>query len=95
MHRDYPVGMHTRILLPPGISVPAAGNSGHLGDEMLPGASTSPDQIHDRVRVGPYVSIALVALLTGYVLGLLGGSPSGSSRAGWPPPPTNPRSLNP
>jgi len=41
------------------------------------------------------VVVALVALLTGYVLGLLGGQPSCGSRGGRPPPPTNPRSLNP
>jgi hypothetical protein len=54
-------------------------------------ASTSPGHDDDRVRVGTYVVVALVALLTGYILGLLGGQPSG----GRPPPPTNPRSLNP
>ena len=37
-------------------------------------ASTSPDHDHDRVRVWAYVLVALVALLTGYVLGLLGGA---------------------
>jgi hypothetical protein len=47
------------------------------------------------MRAWAYVLIALVALLTGYILGLLGGSPSGHSRAGWPPPEVNPRSLNP
>ena len=58
-------------------------------------ASTSPGHDDDRVRVGAYVVVALVALLTGYVLGLLGGQSSGGSRVGSPPPPTNPRSLNP
>lgn len=58
-------------------------------------ASSSPGHDHDRMRAWAYVLIALVALLTGYVLGLLGGLPSGRSRAGWPPPEVNPRSLNP
>lgn len=58
-------------------------------------ASTSPGHDHDRVRVWAYVLVALVALLAGYVLGLLGGQTSADSRAGWPPPPPNPRSLNP
>ena len=58
-------------------------------------ASTSPSHDHDRVRGWAYVLVALIALLTGYLLGLLGGQFSGSSRAGWPPPATNPRSLNP
>lgn len=58
-------------------------------------ASTTPDHDNDRLRVWAYVLVALVALLTGYVLGLVGGQPSSGSRAGGPPPPTNPRSLNP
>jgi hypothetical protein len=57
--------------------------------------STSPSHDNDRLRVWAYVLVALAALLTGYVLGLVGGQPSSGSRAGWPPPPTNPRSLNP
>jgi hypothetical protein len=58
-------------------------------------ASTSPGHDHDRLRVWAYVLVALVALLTGYVLGLVGGQSSSESRDGGPPPPTNPRSLNP
>lgn len=58
-------------------------------------ASFSPGHDEDRVRPLAYVLVALAALLTGYVLGLLGGQTSGGSRAGWPPPPQNPRSLNP
>ncbi len=58
-------------------------------------ATTSPGHEHDRVRVWAYVLVALAALLAGYVLGLLGGQFSGDSRAGWPPPPVNPRSLSP
>jgi hypothetical protein len=58
-------------------------------------ASISPGNDHDRRRFSGYVLVALIALLTGYVLGLLGGQYSGGSRVGWPPPPTNPRSLNP
>jgi hypothetical protein len=55
-------------------------------------ASNSPRD-DDRWRCFAYVIVALVALFTGYVLGLLGGQPSGGSRVGWPPPPTNPRAL--
>jgi hypothetical protein len=58
-------------------------------------ASTSPGHDHDRLRLGACVVVVLVALLTGYVLGLVGGQPSSGSQAGGPPPPTNPRSLNP
>ena len=58
-------------------------------------ASTSPGHDHDRLRLWTYVLVALVALLTGYVLGLLGEQSSGGSRVGWPPPPSNPRSFNP
>ena len=59
-------------------------------------APTSPGNDHDRWSFSPYVLVALVALFTGYVLGLLGGQYSGGSRVGWPPPPqTNPRSLYP
>jgi hypothetical protein len=57
--------------------------------------STSPENNDDRWRCTVYVLVALVALFTGYVLGLLGGQPTGGSRVGWPPPTTNPRSLNP
>jgi hypothetical protein len=57
--------------------------------------STSPSHDNDRLRVWAYMLVALVALLTGYVLGLGGGQPSSGSRAGGPPPPTNPRSFNP
>ena len=87
--------MHTNTLLSTGIRFRAAGDSGRLGDEPTTDTSTSPGHGQDRVRVGTYVVIALVALLTGYVLGLLGGQYSGDSRAGWPSAPTNPRSLNP
>ena len=87
--------MHTNTLLSTGIKFRAAGDSGRLGDETTTDTSTSPGHEQDRVRVGSYVVIALVALLTGYVLGLLGGQYSGDSRAGWPSAPTNPRSLNP
>ena len=31
----------------------------------------------------------------GLILGTLSGPPTGGSRVGWPPPPSNPRSLNP
>ena len=48
---------------------------------------------HDRWSFSAYVLVALVALFTGYVLGLLGGHHCGGSRVGWPPPPTNPRAL--
>ena len=48
-------------------------------------ASTSPGHDDDRVRAGAYVVVALVALLTGYVLGLLGGQrhlPAGQGLGG-------------
>ena len=60
--------------------------------------ATSPtdrDLDRDRWHFSIYVLIALAALFTGYVLGLLGGQPSGRSRDNWPPPPANPRALNP
>jgi hypothetical protein len=58
-------------------------------------ASTPPTRDDDRLRLSAYVLVALIALLTGYVLGLLGEQSSGGSRVGWPPPPANPRSLSP
>jgi hypothetical protein len=58
-------------------------------------ALNSPGNNQDRWRFSVYVLLALVALFTGYVLGLLGGQYSGGSRVGWPPPQTNPRSLYP
>lgn len=87
--------MHTRTLPSAGIRFHAAGNSGRLGDGTTTDTPTSPGHGQDRAQVGTYVVIALVALLAGYVLGLLGGQPSADSRAGWPPQPANPRSLNP
>ena len=59
---------------------------------------TSPDShLHqtDRPRLWAYALVALAALLAGYILGLLGAQPQGGSRVDWPPPPSNPRSLNP
>ena len=58
-------------------------------------APTAPDDNCDRWRLSAYVLVALVAFITGYALGLLGGPSPARSRVGWPPPPTNPRSLNP
>jgi hypothetical protein len=55
-------------------------------------ASNSPRD-DDRWSFSLYVLVALAALFTGYVLGLLGGQYSGGSRVGWPPPTTNPRAL--
>ena len=55
----------------------------------------SPGREPDRIRLSAYVLVAIVALLTGLILGSLSGPPDNGSRAGWPPPPTNPRSLNP
>ena len=51
-----------------------------------------PDANRGRLLV--YVLVALAALLTGYVLGLVGGDASNrGSRCDWPPP--NPRALSP
>jgi hypothetical protein len=58
-------------------------------------APTSSGSDRDRWSLSLYVLVALVALFTGYVLGLLGWQYSGGSRVGWPPPQTNPRSLYP
>jgi len=58
-------------------------------------ASTSPEHNDDRSRLSAYVLVALIALFTGYLLGLLGEQSPGGSRVGWPPPPANPRSLSP
>jgi hypothetical protein len=58
-------------------------------------ASTSPNFNDDRLRVGACVMVVLVALLTGYVLGLAGGPPTSGSRVAWPKAPSNPRSFNP
>lgn len=55
----------------------------------------SPQREPGRLSVGAYVLVAVVAFLIGMILGVLSGPPPGGSRAGWPPPPTNPRSLNP
>lgn len=49
----------------------------------------------DYGRILAYALVASIALLTGYILGLLGGQLTGGSRAGWPPPPVNPRSFSP
>ena len=55
------------------------------------------DQIRetDRLRVGAYVLVAVVAFLAGMILGTLSDTSTGGSRVGWPPPPTNPRALSP
>jgi hypothetical protein len=49
----------------------------------------------DRIRLSAYVLVALAGLLAGLILGLVSGPPDNGSRAGWPPPPANPRALNP
>ncbi|HUJ43728.1 MAG TPA: hypothetical protein VLW52_08990 [Opitutaceae bacterium] len=49
----------------------------------------------DRLRLWAYVLIALAALLTGVILGILSGPTLGGPRGGGPPPAVNPRSLNP
>jgi hypothetical protein len=56
-------------------------------------APTSPNHGHDRWRFSAYVLIAVAALFTGYVLGLLGGRSGGGSHVGWPTAPTNPRAF--
>ena len=53
------------------------------------------DREPDRLRDGAYVLVAVIAFLIGLILGTLSGPPTGGSRVGWPPPPSNPRSLNP
>ncbi len=55
----------------------------------------SPCHEPDRVRVAAYVFVAVVALLAGLILGVLSGQSDHDSRAGWPPPSANPRSLSP
>jgi hypothetical protein len=57
--------------------------------------SVPPCQKPDRVRLTAYVLVALAGLLAGYILGVVGGQASGSSRVGWPPPIRNPRSFSP
>jgi len=57
----------------------------------MKGQSRAPD----RLMVGSYLLVAVVAFLIGLILGSLSGPPNGGSRVGWPPPPSNPRSLNP
>ena len=49
----------------------------------------------DRLRVGAYVLVAVIAFLVGMILGTLRDTSTGGSRVGWPLPPSNPRSLNP
>jgi len=85
--------MQTGGLLPAGISFHAAGDSGRAGDDPCTVAPIASGRRSSRAPVGTYVLVALVALLTGYILGLLGGQPAGGSRAGWPPP--NPRAFSP
>ena len=87
--------MHTTTLRSPWIKTRPASDSRRFGKEAIVKTSTSPDHDNDRLRLSAYVLVALVALFTGYVLGLIGGQPSSGSRVGWPPPPTNPRSFNP
>ena len=49
----------------------------------------------DRLRLSAYILVALFALLAGIIIGVFSGQSDQGSRAGWPPPPTNPRSLSP
>ena len=51
----------------------------------------------DRLRLWPYVFVALAGLLAGLALGqLAGGRPAEASRVQWPAPPVpHPRSLTP
>ncbi len=55
----------------------------------------APNHEPDRLRMWAYVLVALLGLLAGLILGAFSGQSDHGSRAGWPPPPTNPRSLNP
>lgn len=86
--------MPTNPMLSPLVRSSLTDDSNRFGHEALKEASIAPGHHNDRLRMSFYVLVTLVALFTGYVLGLLGGQPSGGSRVGWPSAPTNPRSLN-
>lgn len=90
----YIAGMQTTVLHSPGIRSRIAQDSALPGKESLGTAPDSSDS-DAGVRLGVYVLLVLLALFTGYVLGLLGGQASNGSRVQWPPAPTNPRSFNP
>jgi len=87
-------GMQTTTLHSPGIRSRIARDSALPGKEAL-GVTPPLSSSDDGFRLGVYVLLVLVALFTGYVLGLLGGQPSNGSRVVWPSAPTNPRSFNP
>jgi hypothetical protein len=87
--------MQTNLRLSPSIRFSPADESSRPGNGERRLASTSPGHDVDRLRLSALVLVTLFALFAGYVLGLAGGQPSSGSRAGWPPPPTNPRSFNP
>jgi len=53
------------------------------------------DREPDRIRLLAYVLVAVLGLLAGIIIGVFSGQSDQGSRAGWPPPPANPRSLNP
>jgi hypothetical protein len=95
MHRDYHAGMQANPMLSPLIRSSLTDDSNRLGHEALKEASIEPGRHNDRLRLSVYVLVMLVALITGYVLGLLGGQPSSGSRVDWPSAPANPSSLNP
>jgi len=87
--------MHTTTPPSPWIRSGSTRDSDRVEERAIKAASTSRGHDHDQSRLWAYSLVALLALLTGYILGLDAGLPSRGSRAGWPSPSTNPRSFNP
>jgi hypothetical protein len=90
----YIAGMQTIALPSPGMRSRIEQDSALPGKETLRVTPTLSGS-DDGFRLGVYVLLVLVALFTGYVLGLLGGQASNASRFDRPSVPTNPRSFNP
>jgi hypothetical protein len=72
-----------------------AHESAQTGKIALTEASTSPGSNDDGIRIGVYGLVMLIALLTAYVLGLIGDQSSSASGKNSLPHPTNPRSFSP
>lgn len=87
--------MQTNPMLSPSIRSSLTDDANCLEQQPHKETSIAPGHENDRLRLSVYVLVMLVALFTGYVLGLLGGQPSGGSRVDWPSAPANPRSFNP